>query len=69
MQLLEDLLKLKYNNEISDDWNLTKVKNKEEMIITNTYVNTRIAPSEESKQGEVDANTYRNKKEYTDGMS
>lgn len=58
LQLLEDLLKLKYNNEISDEWDLSKVKSKDEMIVTNTYINTRIyPPAEESK--DIPSNTFR----------
>lgn len=59
LQLLEDLLKLKYNGEVSDEWDLTKVKNKEEMIITNTYVNTRIYPIDEA-QNDIDQKSFRN---------
>lgn len=64
LQLLEDLLKLKYNNEISDEWNLANVKTKDEMIVTNTFINTRIYPIEETAgQGDTNSNTFRQKLE------
>jgi hypothetical protein len=43
---------------------MTKVKNKDEMIITNTFFNTRIYPDEENKkQEDANSNTFRKKLE------
>ena len=50
LQLLENLLKMKFKEDVSEEWNLARIKTKEEMIITNTYLNTRILPEEEKKE-------------------
>jgi hypothetical protein len=52
-------MKLKYPDEISDQWDYSKVKTKDEMIITNTYINTRIFSNENNKEEDKDSNTYR----------
>lgn len=60
LNLLEDMLKLKYPEELSNQWDYSKVSTKDEMLITNTYINTRIFPNEEIKKEEgIDSNTYR----------
>lgn len=43
---------------MSDEWDLTKVKNKEEIIISNTYINTRIYPTEETPS-DIDQKSFR----------
>jgi hypothetical protein len=62
-------MKLKYPDQISDQWDYSKVKTKDEMTITNTYINTRIFSNENNKEEDndddndndkdKDTNTYR----------
>lgn len=49
--LLEDLLRLKHRGEVTGDWDLNRQMNKQETIITHTFINTRIPPLENNKQG------------------
>lgn len=64
LNLLEDLLKVKYPDELSNQWDYSKVKTKDEMLITNTYINTRIYPNEENKKvEEMNPSTFRKEME------
>eukprot|EP00344_Euplotes_crassus_P009462 CAMPEP_0197019350 /NCGR_PEP_ID=MMETSP1380-20130617/80647_1 /TAXON_ID=5936 /ORGANISM="Euplotes crassus, Strain CT5" /LENGTH=483 /DNA_ID=CAMNT_0042446753 /DNA_START=343 /DNA_END=1794 /DNA_ORIENTATION=- len=56
-------MRAKYREDVSEEWDLQKIKTKEEMVITNTYINTRIlmeeANQENTKEEEKDTNTFR----------
>lgn len=56
-------MRAKYQEDVSDEWDLQKIRTKEEMVITNTYINTRIlmeeANHEDTKEEQKDTNTFR----------
>ncbi|CAI2359594.1 unnamed protein product [Moneuplotes crassus] len=62
LQKLENLMRTKYQEDVSDVWDLHKIRSKEEMVITNTYINTRIAPGNNLAQPaeeEKESSTFR----------
>lgn len=61
LQQLEGVMRARNPEEITEEWDLNKIRTKEEMIITNTYINTRLAPEEgdDNKEEEKDSNTFR----------
>ena len=58
--LLEDLLRLKYQNEVTGDWELNREMSKHETIITHTFINTRIPPIEYKMRNNLDTSIPRN---------
>jgi len=54
LRVLEDFLKMKYKDEVNYDWDVSRKMAKQELIITHTYINTRIAPIEKQDGAEND---------------
>ena len=56
MLFVEDLIKDKFKNEVCGSWDLNKKMKRHELIITHTFINTRIASQFDKEAGETKNN-------------
>lgn len=53
---------------MSEEWDLSKIKSKDERIVTHTYLNTKILPNESQEEEEKEGATLTFRKKIEEGM-